>query len=97
MTPWRFEPEALDDLQAASARYDSERNGLGLEFVLAVETAIAAVCVDPAANPIARGPLRRRRVLRFPYDVIFGINATSVVIVAVAHHHRRPGYWQKRI
>ncbi|MDZ4684755.1 MAG: hypothetical protein SH850_06655 [Planctomycetaceae bacterium] len=96
MTPWRFEAEALAELEAASARYDDERGGLGLEFTVAVETAIEAACHDPTANPIERGNVRRRRVLRFPYDVIFGIDAAGVVVVAVAHHHRRPTYWRKR-
>lgn len=96
MTSWRFEPEAFTELEAASARYNAERNGLGLEFTMTVEAAIQALCHDPIANPVARGKLRRRRVLRFPYDDIFGIDSDGVVIIAVAHHQRRPGYWSPR-
>jgi hypothetical protein len=97
MTPWRFEPAALLELESAALHYDSQRSGLGREFTAAVRSALAAICIDPSANPTAGNSVRRRRVLLFPYDVIFGIDVDGVVVVAVAHHHRRPGYWRRRV
>jgi len=96
MTPWRFEPAALIELESAAFHYDGQRSGLGREFTAAVRSAMIAICPDPEANPTAGKSVRRRRVLLFPYDVIFGIDSDGVVVVAVAHHHRRPGYWQRR-
>lgn len=39
---------------------------------------------------------RTRRLLvgRFPYQVVYRLRATEIVIVAVAHLKRRPGYWK---
>jgi len=40
----------------------------------------------------------RRMVLqRFPYLVVFREASSGVEIVAVAHGHRRPGYWRDRV
>jgi hypothetical protein len=34
---------------------------------------------------------------RFPYDVVVIERDDNMLIVAVAHHSRKPGYWQDRI
>jgi hypothetical protein len=41
--------------------------------------------------------MRRRRLGRFPYGVIYGLDSDTLVVVAVAHLHRRPRYWIDRI
>ena len=33
---------------------------------------------------------------RFPFNIVYEIRQTEIVIVAVAHHKRRPGYWSQR-
>lgn len=33
---------------------------------------------------------------RFPYSVLYAVASDRVWVVAVAHQHRRPGYWQQR-
>jgi hypothetical protein len=42
-------------------------------------------------------PIRREPVGRFPYQVVYARVDDTVYILAVAHHHRRPGYWARRI
>ncbi|MFB3820344.1 MAG: type II toxin-antitoxin system RelE/ParE family toxin, partial [Candidatus Methylomirabilales bacterium] len=43
------------------------------------------------------GPKQRRVVVaRFPYSIVYREDAESIVIVAVAHQRRRPGYWRGR-
>jgi hypothetical protein len=34
---------------------------------------------------------------RVPYSLFFKVNTDEVVILAVAHHSRRPGYWIDRM
>ena len=34
---------------------------------------------------------------RFPYSVIYGIDVENIVIIAIAHQHRKPDYWQNRL
>jgi hypothetical protein len=40
-----------------------------------------------------------RRVLidRFEYAIVFALLEDEIVIVAVHHQHRRPGYWKPRL
>lgn len=38
----------------------------------------------------------RRRVLhRFPYSVVYEVKGSTVTILAVAHHRRKPNFWRK--
>jgi len=41
--------------------------------------------------------IRRCLIARFPYGLIYGIDGDTIVVVAVAHLHRRPRYWIDRI
>ncbi|MEW6688102.1 MAG: type II toxin-antitoxin system RelE/ParE family toxin [Pseudomonadota bacterium] len=48
-----------------------------------------------AGSPIGS---KRRRVLvaRFPYSIVYRHDPDFILIVAVAHQRRRPGYWRGR-
>ena len=39
-----------------------------------------------------------RRVFptKFPFSVVYAVRETEIVILAVAHFKRRPGYWRER-
>ena len=41
--------------------------------------------------------IRRCRLKRFPYSVVYTLDATDILVLAVAHQHRKPGYWRNRI
>jgi plasmid stabilization system protein ParE len=55
-----------------------------------------------AQNPESDSPMsvdhRTRRLLmtRFPYQLVYRVRPTEVVLVAVAHLKRRPEYWRHR-
>lgn len=36
-------------------------------------------------------------MMRFPYGVIYATDPEEIVILAIAHMHRRPGYWRDRL
>jgi len=83
---------------------DAAQPGLGSAFVKAVDEAFARVIDLPDASTPVPGvpshiPARRVFVKRFPYTVIF-ISIDDVddelVVLAVAHMKRRPGYWHWR-
>ena len=96
MIAYSFHPEAEAELEDASLFYESRMLGLGKSFAAEVERTIYLIREFPDAGSPAG--LTRRRVLiaRFPYSVIYRHEADSVVIVAVAHQRRRPGYWRQR-
>jgi hypothetical protein len=33
---------------------------------------------------------------RFSYHVVFEVRETEIVVKAIAHNRRRPGYWTRR-
>jgi plasmid stabilization system protein ParE len=50
----------------------------------------------PAAAPTIGGGYRRHILTEFPYGLVFRIEDGKVLIVAVAHHKRKPRYWKSR-
>ncbi len=85
----RFVAEAERDLDDAVAFYQSRRTGLGIEFAAAVER-------PKAWHPLSRRT-RRYRLSRFPYSVVYHIMDDGILVLAVAHHSRRPGIWKYRV
>jgi len=96
--PYRFHPAALAELEAAALWYAERSPEAARRFMAAVDTAIASIREKPHAWPPWVGLANvRRRVLRsFPYSIMFLVHADELVIIAVAHHKRRPGYWRAR-
>lgn len=97
MTPRLFvRDDAVADLEEATDWYEARRPGLGGEFLRAVRALFASVAREPGQYPIARSPVRRARVRRFPYVVYFVAEPDSVVVLAVFHGRRDPRVWQSR-
>jgi plasmid stabilization system protein ParE len=99
---WHFHPEAHEELIEAAEYYEQKKPGLGDAFVRRVEAALNQLESAPAsaaAMPHVDGELKARRgfVSRFPYAIVFVELESEFQIVAVAHLHRRPGYWGLRL
>ena len=92
----RIHSDAATELAEAVRWYDSKRRGLGGELVDEVAGAIDRVAQNPeAGSPLsADGKTRRVLVPRFPYQLVYRLRPGEVVVVAVAHMKRRPGYWR---
>ncbi len=65
-----------------------------------------AVLLNRAIEKIAEAPnpwpafllgTRKFLLYRFPYAVVYRQIPSVIQIVAIAHAHRRPGYWKKRM
>ena len=66
-------------------------------FRIAVARAVGRVEAEPEALPVLTGPYRWVRVRKFPYLLVFRRKSPALImIVAVAHTSRRPGYWRHR-
>ena len=78
--------------------YAARSDSVAERFRIAVDRAVARVEAEADALPVHSGPYRWVRVRRFPYLLIFRRKSPEViVIVAVAHTSRRPGYWRRRM
>jgi hypothetical protein len=92
-----FHPDAKEEFDGAIEYYEQCQRGLGLEFAEEVYATIARILKYPDACSTLSKNSRRCLVSRFPYGVIYQIKAHTLRIVAVAHLHRRPGYWKERL
>lgn len=82
-------PGAAADLDAAAEWYESEREGLGAEFLRHVDRLLHRIESGPLQFPLVSGEVRRGLVTRFPYGVFFVTDGEAAVVVAVLHLHRR--------
>ena len=100
--PVRFSAEAVAELEAAATWYENQLPGLGAALVAAIDAALSRVADWPRSGaPVATVAsdldVRRVPVARFPYNLPYIVIGDAVVVLAVAHDRRRPGYWKNRI
>ncbi|MBI3321644.1 MAG: type II toxin-antitoxin system RelE/ParE family toxin [Candidatus Omnitrophica bacterium] len=89
--------EALEEAEEATRWYAERSPTTAAAFTNELDVAAAAVEQAPQAWPPYDHGTRRFLLRRFPYFLVYRIEPTRVVIVAVAHAHRRPGYWKDRL
>ena len=92
----RFLSEARAELEDAAHYYERERAGLGGEFFAEIDAALAFIARFPEACPPCAHDCRRKKVHRFPYLLVFAVEDSGILIVAVMHGSREPGYWHMR-
>lgn len=96
--PVDLHADALREMEDASAWYEGQRSGLGFEFVADVERVLARVAEAPGSFPAWRRDDSAKKAVcaRFPYVLLFDVESQRVLVLAVAHGRRRPGYWLAR-
>lgn len=92
----RFHPEAADEVETARQWY-AERSAPAAEaFLVELDLAVERVREAPHRWPRYGIGARRYILPRFPFSVIYRMQAEWIEVVAVAHHRRKPGYWKSR-
>lgn len=94
---YEFHPEALQEYNQAGSYYAQKEPGLELRFIVSVEHAIERILQDPLRYPPFDQDVRRCLTRVFPYAILYTIEPDFILIVAVAHLSREPGYWKHRI
>jgi plasmid stabilization system protein ParE len=87
---------ARDDFDKSFDWYAKRSVRTALRFAGAVDAALASVTMNPTRLASMDGIHRACPVKRFPFRVVYRIVEDCVVVVAVAHARRRPGYWKDR-
>lgn len=96
MTSMRLLPEAEEELRDAARFYEAEQQGLGRALIQEVRRACKFIAEHPLAARIGRGEVRVRTIARFPYRIYYRTQADAVLIIAIGHRRRRPGFWRSR-
>jgi toxin ParE1/3/4 len=92
----RFIAAARLEFLAEIVYYSEAQPGLGERFAAAVEEATARAVGFPLSGSPSRAKTRRIIVKDFPFSIFYRSEVDEIVIFAVAHHARRPFYWQSR-
>lgn len=88
---------ATAELREALSWYRERSPRATEHFWLRVQDARHSILLFPHAAPLIGQRVRRFILSGFPYDVIYAMLPTEIVIVAFAHHSRRPRYWKDRL
>ena len=91
-----FQAEAEAEYLAAVAYYGDRSSELQVRYRVAVEQALRRAGEQPRMYSAIGGGARRCVLAEFPYVIVFRIKGDAVLVVAVTHGKRKPGYWRGR-
>jgi plasmid stabilization system protein ParE len=83
-------------MQEAFWWYERETEGLGYEFLRAVDACIASIERQRTSYPAVHQDTRRALLRRFPYGMLYLVEEHQIVVLACLHVRRDPETWQRR-
>ncbi len=92
-----FHPEARLEFHESAAFYKGCRPILGTAFTNEIESVLRRILEAPNRWPIIEEDVRRCLTRRFPYGVLYTIESDFILIIAIMHCSRNPGYWRNRL
>jgi toxin ParE1/3/4 len=93
----KLHPEARSDIREAKAFYRRRSPLAAIAFAREIDSAISRITEAPLRY--GQGDHGTREFVlpwRFPYTVVYQVKDDLIVIVAIAHQSREPGYWRDR-
>jgi plasmid stabilization system protein ParE len=90
-------PDAERDIDAAYSWYESQRVGLGEEFLSCVDACIQSIRRTPEGHRIVCASYRRGLVRRFPFAVFYEYAPDVVTVFCVVHTSRDREKWRQRM
>ena len=94
--PLEILPAAVEEALEAARWYRERSPKAALAFQVEIRVAFDRIQNNPQAWMRHHHGTRRLLLGRFPYEVVYRIFPHVVLIVAIAHCRRRPGYWRER-
>ncbi len=88
---------AQTELDEAYQWYETQQKSLGLRFLNEIDASLRRMATYPESFIQINDGIRRCLVKRFPYGILYGIDAEKIIVVAIMHLHRKPDYWVTRI
>lgn len=77
--------------------YEVEQHGLGIRFEKEIKSALLRIARNPSIWPFEAKDIHRYFVHKFPYKILFSVQDDHLIVLAFAHHHRKPDYWVNRL
>ena len=95
--PLRFHPAAEKEYLTALAWYFQRSPVAARNFEDAFALAIGTIFEAPQRWPIYFDSFWKYTLRRFPFSIVYQHFSSQIIVLAVAHGHRRPGYWMDRV
>ena len=92
-----FSPEAKLELEEAERYYNRQEPGLGERLRKEMRSALPRIRAWPLSCPTEHGDIRRLTLSRFPYKLLYSVEADHLYVIAIAHQHREPDFWIDRL
>src|SRR6056297_731172 len=92
----RLRDEAERDLQEAASWYESQKPGLGDDFLDTVLEMTRSIEQSPLSFPVVHRGTHRAVLSRFPFAVFHIIQDSEISVISVMHGSRDPSRWQRR-
>jgi plasmid stabilization system protein ParE len=89
-------PDAADEALAAARWYRERSAKAATAFQREVQAALDRIEQSPETWPRHHHGTHRVLLHRFPYEVVYRVLPELILVVAIAHCRRRPGYWRER-
>ena len=93
----KFLQPARYEFREAVRFYEQQQSGLGKEFRDEVIATIERIQRFPSGFQLLTDNIRRCQTRKFPYGVIYISKNNEIIIIALAHLHREPDYWESRV
>lgn len=91
-----FHPEALTEYTEAVKYYSEHRVEVAQAFITAIEDTVYRIKESPTRYVAVDDEVRRCMARKFPYGILYTIEQDYILILAIMHCSREPGYWKSR-
>jgi plasmid stabilization system protein ParE len=93
----RVHPSACAELKKAHVWYEERSPLSAAAFAQQGDRAISRIEEVPMRYAAAEHGTRRLILPQFPFNIFYRVGTIEIVVVAIAHQKRKPGYWTKRV
>jgi plasmid stabilization system protein ParE len=97
MLPVDFLSGARRDFDESFDWYSERSTQAAVRFANAVDAALTQIATNPTCVASPDGVHREFPVKEFPFRIVYRLIENRVLVVAIAHVKRRPGYWNERV
>ncbi len=97
MKSLRIHPPAREEILHVLTFYREQQPGLEIRFMDALEDVLLRVRKHPGIYRMVESDVRKCRLPRFPYGIIFRERGDFVEVIALMHLRKSPGYWKSRV
>jgi toxin ParE1/3/4 len=92
MKPIRISPEAESEIESSTKYYHDQSSGLENLFLDIIKASIEKIQKNPRRYPLIDTYIRRMIVQRIPFNIYYKEYPNEIVVLAIGHQKRKPGY-----